>query len=198
MNDTEHFSIPDADAGRLRRLRAELATRATDAGVLDIAYRTVDGPLGPLLVAATTSGVVRVAFEREDHDAVLSSLAATLSPRILCSGRRTDDVARQLDEYFAGTRHRFDVAVDLALVNGFRREVIATLADIAYGERASYAELARRAGRPNAVRAVGSACANNPVPVVVPCHRVVRSDGTIGQYRGGTDAKHVLLALEAA
>jgi methylated-DNA-[protein]-cysteine S-methyltransferase len=129
---------------------------------------------------------------------VLAELAADISPRILHSRRRTDAVARELDEYFAGTRRRFDVPVDLQLVHGFRRAVIAHLSDIAYGATETYAAVAIAAGSPAAVRAVGTACAHNPVPVVVPCHRVVRSDGTIGQYLGGVEVKAALLALEGA
>jgi len=185
----------EAAAGRLHDL---LATRAQHEGLLDVAYRTVDSPVGPLLLAATAAGLVRVAFDREGHDDVLARLATDVSPRILRAPQRLDDVAHQLDEYFTGRRHRFDVAVDLQLVHGFRRTVISCLTAIAYGTTASYAAIAAAAGSPAAVRAVGSACANNPVPLVVPCHRVVRSDGTIGQYLGGVEAKASLLALEAA
>lgn len=184
----------DAEMGLLRD---GLAAAADRGGVLDVAYRTVDSPFGPLLVAATPEGVVRVAFAREDHDAVLATLATAISPRILRSGRRTDDAARQLDEYFAGHRRSFDLPVDLRLLDGFRRTVISHLRDIAYGSTESYAAVAAAAGNPNAVRAVGSACSHNPVPVVIPCHRVVRSDGTVGQYLGGPEAKAALLAMEA-
>jgi methylated-DNA-[protein]-cysteine S-methyltransferase len=179
-------------------LRTRLAECADADGLLDVAYRTVDSPFGELLVAATPEGVVRVAFERQDHETVLGQLAEVVSPRILRSGRRTDAVARQLDEYFAGRRRSFDLAVDLRLVHGFRRTVISHLPDIAYGTTASYAALAAAAGNPAAARAVGSACSHNPVPVVVPCHRVVRADGSRGQYVGGPEAKAALLALEAA
>lgn len=191
-------AFPIAAAHETHALGSRLAAQADHAGLLDVAYRTVDSPIGPLLIAATPEGLVRVAFELEDHDAVLAQLASAISPRILRSGRRTDDVARQLDQYFAGQRRRFDVAVDLQLVQGFRRAVISHLRDIAYGSTESYSLVARAAGNPAAVRAVGSACSHNPVPVVVPCHRVVRSDGTIGQYRGGSDVKAALLAMEAA
>jgi methylated-DNA-[protein]-cysteine S-methyltransferase len=188
-----------APAGReADELRSRLADRADQKGLLDIAYRTVDSPFGPLLLAACPEGLVRVAFEREDHEAVLAQLAGAISPRILRSAPRTDPVARQLDEYFAGRRRRFDVAVDLRLVRGFRRAVITHLPEIAYGSTESYATVARAAGNPAAVRAVGSACSHNPVPVVVPCHRVIRSDGTLGQYLGGPEAKAALLALENA
>lgn len=179
-------------------LRARLVAAAEREGLVDVSYRTIDSPFGPLLLAATPAGLVRVAFEREGHDAVLAELAAAVSPRVLRSPMRTEGVARQLEEYFSGRRRRFDVAVDLQLVRGFRRTVIAHLGAIAYGETESYATVARAVGNPAAVRAVGTACARNPVPVVVPCHRVVRGDGTIGQYLGGTEAKATLLALEAA
>ncbi|MDQ3944261.1 MAG: methylated-DNA--[protein]-cysteine S-methyltransferase [Actinomycetota bacterium] len=178
-------------------LRAQLAADAEREGLLDVSYRTVDSPFGPLLLAASPHGLVRVAFEGEDHDAVLGQLATAVSPRILRSPRRTDDVARQLDEYFAGRRRHFDMALDLQLVRGFRRAVISHLREIAYGTTESYAAVARAAGNPAAVRAAGSACSHNPIPVVVPCHRVVRSDGTLGQYLGGPEMKAALLRMEA-
>lgn len=180
------------------RLHAQLAGRAERDGLLDVAYRTVDSPVGALLLAATSDGLVRVAFDREDHDAVLVRLATDVSPRILRTPIRLDGAARQLDEYFAGRRRVFDVAVDLRLARGFRRRVLDHLRAIPYGKTESYATVAEASGHPNAVRAVGSACSHNPVPVIVPCHRVVRSDGTIGQYLGGAEAKQALLAMEAA
>jgi methylated-DNA-[protein]-cysteine S-methyltransferase len=191
-------ACPAPDHREVDALRAGLAARADADGVLDLAYRAVDSPIGSLLLAASPAGLVRVAFEREGQDAVLAELATAISPRILHSGRRTDAVARELDEYFAGRRRAFDVPVDLQLVHGFRLAVISHLRDIAYGATKSYAQVASAAGNAAAVRAVGTACGHNPVPVVVPCHRVVRSDGTIGQYRGGPEAKATLLALEGA
>jgi methylated-DNA-[protein]-cysteine S-methyltransferase len=188
---------PAADAD-LDRLRARLATEATAADLVDVAHRTVDSPHGPLLVAATPAGIVRLAFALEGHDAVLERLAAEISPRVLTAPRRLDDVARQLDEYFAGRRRAFEVPVDLRLAKGFRRQVLDHLREVPYGRTATYTALAAAAGSPRAVRAVGSACATNPVPIVVPCHRVVRTDGTIGQYLGGTEVKRALLAMEAA
>jgi methylated-DNA-[protein]-cysteine S-methyltransferase len=183
---------------RLDALHRRLVRDADDVGVLDIAYRTVDSPFGDLLIAATPAGVVRIAFEREGHAEVLEQLARTVSPRILRDDRRTDDAARQLGEYFVGHRRAFDLSLDLRLVNGFRRAVISHLRDIDYGSTESYAEVAAAAGNAKAVRAAGSACAHNPIPVVVPCHRVVRRDGSIGQYLGGTETKVALLALEGA
>jgi len=180
----------------LDRLRARLVVRAGETDLLDVAYRTVDSPLGPLLVAATPRGVVRLAFAVQDHGAVLRDLAARVSPRVLAAPRPLDAVARELEEYFAGRRRTFDVPLDLQLVHGFRRSVVERLPDIAYGTTASYAAVAAAAGSARAVRAVGTACALNPVPLLVPCHRVVRSDGTPGRYAGGEAAKRTLLALE--
>ncbi|GAS86227.1 methylated-DNA--[protein]-cysteine S-methyltransferase [Mycolicibacterium brisbanense] len=179
-------------------LKARLAADAQRDGVLDIAYRVVDSPVGQLLLAATEQGIVRVAYAREDHDAVLQTLADKISPRILNAPGRLDAVARELDEYFAGARREFDLPLDWRLSAGFRSTVLHHLPEIGYGQTASYAAVARLAGNPKAVRAVGTACATNPLPVVVPCHRVVRSDGAMGGYLGGADAKRLLLDLEAA
>ncbi|HET7786847.1 MAG TPA: methylated-DNA--[protein]-cysteine S-methyltransferase [Myxococcales bacterium] len=179
-------------------LRLRLAARAERQGLLDVSYRTIDSPLGPLLLAATGKGLVRVAFGREDHDSVLTRLAAEVSPRILHTPRRLDKAARQLDEYFAGKRRAFTVPVDLQLARGFRHSVLLHLREIPYGRTESYTAVARAAGRPSAVRAAASACSHNPLPLVVPCHRVVRSDGTLGEYLGGPEAKRTLLAMEAA
>jgi methylated-DNA-[protein]-cysteine S-methyltransferase len=182
----------------LDHLTARLARAADDAGLLDVAVATADSPVGPLLLAATPAGLVRVAYAREDHDAVLQSLADRISPRVLRAPARLDAVVRQLDEYFAGRLRAFDLPLDLRLSGGFRRAVLTHLRKVAYGTTASYAALATAAGSPRAVRAVGSACATNPLPVVVPCHRVVRSDGALGGYVGGPAAKRTLLELEAA
>jgi methylated-DNA-[protein]-cysteine S-methyltransferase len=188
---------PDTDE-RLHALRAKLSVAAQREGILDIAYRVVDSPVGPLLLAATEVGLVRVAFGREDHDAVLQDLSDVISPRILNEATRLDPVARELDDYFAGQRRAFDVRLDWQLSTGFRSIVLHLLPEIDYGHTVTYAALAQSAGSPKAVRAVGSACANNPLPLVVPCHRVVRSDGSSGGYRGGMEAKRMLLELESA
>ena len=188
-----------AAPGQLEALHARLAAAAAANGVLDIAYRTLDTPVGTLLLAATESGLVRVAYDSEDHDAILQTLADRISPRILRAPARLDPVVAQLEEYFAGRRRTFDLALDWRLSAGFRSTVLHHLAtDLAYGQTASYGTVARLAGNPKAVRAVGTACATNPLPVVVPCHRVVRSDGSLGGYIGGPDAKRTLLTLEAA
>jgi methylated-DNA-[protein]-cysteine S-methyltransferase len=190
-----HEAAPDE---RLADLHRRLESDAADAGLLDVAYRTLDTPVGTLLLASTTLGLIRVAYDIEDHTAVLDRLADSVSPRILRSPARLDDAARQIDEYFARQRTTFELPVDLRLATGFRRNVIEHLRDIGYGRRASYADVAAAVGNPRAVRAVGTACAHNPLPVVIPCHRVVRSDGSAGQYVGGAAAKSALLDLEAA
>jgi methylated-DNA-[protein]-cysteine S-methyltransferase len=180
------------------RLLERLGREAERRGLLDVAYRTLATPVGTLLVAATPEGVVRVAYDCEGHDAVLAALAEQISPRILPAPARLDAAARQLDEYFAGRRRGFDLALDLRLARGFRRSVLAALRALDYGATATYASIAAAVGSPAAVRAVGTACAKNPLPVLVPCHRVLRSDGAVGQYVGGLGAKKALLALEAA
>jgi len=184
--------------GDLGRLRARLAAAAQRDGILDVAYRTVDSPVGPLLLAATEAGLVRVAYASEDHDAVLQALADRISPRVLNAPARLDAAARELGEYFTGRRRGFDLPLDWRLSAGFRRAVLGHLAEIGYGHTASYAAVARLAGNPKAVRAAATACATNPLPVIVPCHRVIYADGRIGRYLGGPDAKRTLLTLEAA
>ncbi len=191
-------ALQEADEQVQRRLHARLAAAAAGAGILDVAYRTIDTPVGPLLLAATEQGLVRVAYDREDHDTVLAQLADRVSPRVLRAPARLDSAARQVDEYFARRRRLFDLPLDFRLSHGFRRTVLTHLIEIGYGETASYAAVAVAAGSPKAVRAAATACATNPLPVVVPCHRVVRSGGAIGRYVGGTYAKKALLALEGA
>lgn len=203
MNDGEIITndlalITDAGPDRMAELHNRLAAAAQRDAVLDVAYRIVDSPVGPLLLAATDQGLIRVAYAIEDHDAVLQQLADKVSPRILRAPARLDAVARELDEYFTRARRTFDVPLDWRLAAGFRASVLHHLPEIGYGQTASYAAVAALAGSPKAVRAVGTACAKNPLPVVVPCHRVVRSDGAMGGYLGGPAAKRLLLDLEAA
>jgi len=188
----------DADGGTLARLHLRLTERAEEAGALDVAYRTLDTPIGTLLLAATDAGLVLVTFGGDAPDAALERLATDVSPRILAAPRRLDAAARELDEYFAGKRRRFDLPLDFRLARGFRRAVLDRLRAIRFGDTASYAAIAAAAGSPRAVRAVGSACATNPLLVVVPCHRVIRSDGALGEYAGGTERKRTLLELERA
>ena len=190
-------AFPDTP-DHLAILRERLAAAADSGGLLDVAYRTVDSPVGPLLLAGTEQGLVRIAFADEGHDAVLQALADKISPRILHAPARLEAAARELAEYFAGQRRGFDLPLDWRLSAGFRRTVLSHLPEIGYGHTASYAAVARLAGNPRAIRAAATACATNPLPVVVPCHRVVLSDGRIGNYRGGPEAKRTLLTLEEA
>ena len=190
--------LSPVDAGTLSRLHRRLEREAEQAGLVDVAYTIVDSPLGKLLLAATPKGLVRVAYASENHDRVLDTLSEKLSPRILHAPKRLDDAARELDEYFAKRRRVFDLTVDLSLSRGFRQLVQLHLPEIGYGQTRSYRQVAELVGNPKAVRAVGTACATNPLPVVVPCHRVLRADGTIGRYIGGLEAKTALLNLEAA
>jgi methylated-DNA-[protein]-cysteine S-methyltransferase len=194
---TDLFTTP-RDAATLARLHRELERAAEREGLLDVAYRTVDSPVGPLLLAATPRGLVRVAFDVEGHDRVLESLASQLSSRVLRAPGRLDPAARELEEYFGGRRRSFGLPLDLSLSKGFRRLVQQQLPSIGYGQTRSYGQVAELVGNPRAARAVGTACATNPLPVVVPCHRVLRNDGTPGGYVGGPVAKATLLSLEAA
>jgi methylated-DNA-[protein]-cysteine S-methyltransferase len=190
---------------RLRRTATDPASdlaaalaRADADGLVDVAYATTDSPVGPLLVAATADGLVRLAFEREDDDEVLGQLADRVSPRVLESPARLDEVRRELDEYFAGGRDHFELPLDWRLSGGFRRTVLERLyADVEYGRTVSYLELATMVGNPKASRAVGTAMATNPIPIVVPCHRVLRTGGHLGGYGGGLPAKEMLLELES-
>lgn len=160
----------------------------------ELIYRQVPSPLGELTLIATSAGLIQIAFETEPE--TLDNVARILNLTAEHAPGRLEEAARQLGEYFAGTRREFTIPLDLQLANGFRRLVVDELTRIGYGELVTYGELAGRVNNPDAVRAVGSACANNPIPIVVPCHRVVRSDGSWGQYRGGTEAKTFLLELE--
>ncbi|WP_081416348.1 methylated-DNA--[protein]-cysteine S-methyltransferase [Arthrobacter castelli] len=207
LDGTARDSWQDPDSAIIRqlsedddvsRLHERLAAAAQSAGVLDVAYDTVDTPVGTLLLATTEEGLVRVAYPIQGHDAVLAQLASDISPRILHAPEQLREPTRQLDEYFAGRRRQFDLQLDNRLSPGFRRSVLSQLPGIGYGSTVSYGELAAMAGNPKAARAVGTACGANPLPVVVPCHRVVRSDGSAGGYAGGPEAKEALLKLEGA
>jgi methylated-DNA-[protein]-cysteine S-methyltransferase len=197
MNEYNGLFTTPGDPETLARLHRELEQAAGRAGLLDIAYRTIDSPVGPLLLAATPRGLVRIAYDIEDHDRVLDTLADRLSPRVLHAPARLDAAAQELEEYFSGRRCVFDLPLDMSLSKGFRLLVQQHLRSIGYGQTRSYQQVAALVGRPKAVRAVGTACATNPLPVVVPCHRVLRADGTAGGYVGGPAAKSTLLNLEA-
>ncbi len=187
------------DGGQLSAEAAErLAERAAREELLDVAYATVDSPFGPLLAASTPRGLVRLAFPEEDEEAVLERLAKRLSPRVLRAPGRFDTVARQLDEYFSGSRHAFETDLDWTLIGPFGRRVLSVTAAIPYGSVLSYQEVAGEAGSPRGSRAAGNALGSNPIPIVIPCHRVLRTGGNLGGYGGGLDRKRWLLELEGA
>ncbi len=190
--------LPPGDPERVRSLLARVADRAADQGLLDVGYGPVDSPLGRLLVAATPMGVVRVGFESEAEEQVLGELAARVSPRVLRAPHLVDDARRQLSAYFEGGLVEFQLPLDWRLTAGFRRLVLRTTARIPYGCTRTYREVATTAGSREAVRAAGTALSTNPLPIIVPCHRVLRTDGGLGGYRGGTAAKRALLDHEQA
>jgi methylated-DNA-[protein]-cysteine S-methyltransferase len=178
-------------------IHSALAERAAADGLLDVAYATVDSPLGSLVVAATPRGLVRLAYTgSRGQDDVLEDLAGKLSPRILEAPERLDEVRRELEEYFEGRRDGFDLPIDWSLTHGFTGKVLRQTARIGFGRTSTYAEVASRAGSPRAVRAAGNALGANPIPVVVPCHRVLRTGGGLGGYTGGVKRKEFLLRLE--
>lgn len=186
-------------------LREQLATDAARENLVDVAYRVVDSPIGGLLLAATPEGLAYVAFEVEDSSVVLEMLAERIGPRVLrdtgtrsATARILDEADTQISQYLTGDRRQFDLPLDTRLATGFRGQVQRHLADIAWGQTATYKQLATDLDRPGAVRAVGTACATNPLPLVWPCHRILRSDGGLGGYRGGIEAKQRLLAMESA
>ena len=186
-------------AGRLPGPRAPgaLAVRAAEEGLLDVAYSTVDSPLGPLIVAGTPGGLVRISYsEFRDDDAVLEDLARRISPRVLEAPARLDGVRRELGEYFEGRRTDFEVPIDWALTRGFTTEVLRATAAVAFGRTTTYSEVAASAGSPRAVRAAGNSLGSNPMPIVIPCHRVLRRGGQLGGYTGGLERKEFLLRLE--
>lgn len=174
----------------------ELVARAEREGLVDVAYGSVDSPLGKLLVATTPKGLVRISFHFEAEDLVLDELARRVSPRVVKAPRKVAPVARELDEYFGGSRRAFDVPVDWALVGPYARKILRATAAIPFGQVSTYREVARKAGNPAASRAAGNALGSNPIPVVVPCHRVLRTNGGLGGYAGGLDRKELLLRLE--
>jgi methylated-DNA-[protein]-cysteine S-methyltransferase len=189
-------TAPPDPAEVARAVRAAVE-RADAEGLVDVAWATVDSPIGPLLLAGTDAGLVKVGFGVED--AALEELAAHVSPRVLEAPQRLDEARRELDEYFAGRRQAFELPLDWRLSRGFRRTVLEHLyAEVPFGRTVSYLELASKSGNPKASRAVGTAMATNPLPIVVPCHRVLRTGGALGGYGGGLDAKRHLLALEGA
>ncbi len=172
------------------------ADRAAASGLVDVAYATADSPFGRLLVAATPRGVVRIGLPNQDSELLLEDLAARVSPRVLEAPARLDDARRELDLYFEGKLTKFDLPLDWRLTDGFRRKAQQAIARIPYGKTRTYTEIATSAGNGRAVRAAGTACGRNPLPIVVPCHRVLRSGGALGGYGGGLPMKEALLEME--
>ena len=187
------MDIPPIDTDLLR---AALSRRAAEDGLLDVAYGTYESPLGPLTVFVTPRGLVRLSYPGEPIESQLDELAARISPRVMAAPERTDEVRRQLDGYFGGTRQDFELPIDWRLLRGFRGQVLKATARIPFGTVSSYREIATMAGSPNAYRAAGNALGSNPVPIVVPCHRVLHAGGGLGGYTGGLERKRFLLELE--
>jgi len=176
---------------------ARLVERADAAGLADVAYATVDTPLGSMLLAGTDRGLVRVGLPRETFDDVLEEISARVSPRLVELPRRVDEARREVEQYFEGSRREFELPLDWRLITGsFRCNVLEVLTKVPFGEAITYAEAAERAGSPRAHRAAGSACGSNPIPLVIPCHRVVRTGGEMGGYGGGVEMKRYLLKHE--
>jgi methylated-DNA-[protein]-cysteine S-methyltransferase len=198
MNDIARALKETAPADASGEALVGLANRAADARVLDVAYSSVDSPLGKLTVAGTQRGLVRVSFPSEPEEAVVENLADRLSPRVLEAPSRLDEIRRELDEYFQGRRTEFELSIDWSLTSGFYRKVLHATNRIRYGNVRTYSEVAASAGSPRAVRAAGSALGSNPMPIVVPCHRVLRTGGGLGGYGGGLEVKEYLLRLEGA
>ena len=192
LRATAPAGAPDATASVVRRA----GDRAAAQRLVDLAYAVVPSPLGRLVLAASPRGLVTVAYEDGSLESILDKLAARTSPRLLELPARLDGPRRELDEYFEGRRRRFELRVDWALVRGFTRKVLQATARIPYGSASSYLEVATRAGSPRAVRAAGNALGANPMPIVVPCHRVLRTGGGLGGYTGGLERKRFLLDLE--
>jgi methylated-DNA-[protein]-cysteine S-methyltransferase len=186
---------PEREAAAAAR---RLTGRIAEEGLADVSYAPVDSPFGTLLLAASKRGLVRLAFPEENVDATLQRLAMRVSPRIVEAAGPLEAMRRELDEYFDGRRRRFDLPLDWTLVGRFGRRVLSVASEIPYGGVLSYAEVAAEAGSPRGSRAAGNALGANPIPIVVPCHRVLRSGGALGGYGGGLERKQFLLELEGA
>jgi methylated-DNA-[protein]-cysteine S-methyltransferase len=185
-------------AGPAREAAARIAAAAAADGLLDVAVGATDSPIGRLTVAVTPRGLARIAFADEDRDEVLEDLARELSPRILESARATDEVRRELEEFFAAARTRFDVKLDRRLIHGIAKDVLRATSRVPYGGLTTYGTIAKRIGQPTASRAVGRALGSNPIPIVIPCHRVIGASGKLTGYAGGLHRKEALLELEGS
>jgi len=195
----ERLSISAVDADRRSRAAAErFRSAASESGLVDVAVGTLDSPVGELFVAVTPRGLASIAFEGVDRDALLTRFTRELSPRVVAAARATDDVRRELDEYFRGARRRFDLTLDRRLMSRFMLDVLGATSRISFGRLATYGEIAGTIGRPRAARAVGAALGANPIPIVIPCHRVVGANGKLTGYGGGLPRKEFLLQLEGS
>lgn len=204
MTDVERMlqetsSARNDDSCHAAEAAKRFLVRVNAEGTADIAYGAVDSPFGTLLAAATSRGLVKLAFPEESADSVLDRLALRISPRIVeAPPTALDPLRRELEEYFAGRRQGFEIALDWSLIGPFATKVLRATAAIPYGDYSTYSEIAARAGSPRGSRAAGNALGSNPIPIVIPCHRVLRSGGALGGYGGGLDRKRHLLALEGA
>lgn len=182
----------------LEAMHETVVRRADAEGLVEVAYCELDSPFGPMLAAATEAGLVLLSFPGPDRGAILERIAGSVSPRVLHMPYRFDSIRRQLEEYFEGARKRFDVELDWQLTSGFTRAVLERTNEIPFGSTRTYSEMAELAGSPRAHRAAGSALGANPIPIIVPCHRVLRVGGGLGGYGGGLEVKRSLLELEGA
>ncbi|HEY2601462.1 MAG TPA: methylated-DNA--[protein]-cysteine S-methyltransferase [Thermoleophilaceae bacterium] len=199
MRDIEKELGSGLPADASRALAERFEARAAEEGLLDVAYALVDSPVGPLMVASTKRGLVELSFDGDTQlDDLLGRLASRLSPRVLEAPARLDSVRRELDEYFEGRRLEFDLPLDWSLTHGFTQRVLRATAKVPYGQVSSYRQMATKAGNERAVRAAGNALGANPIPIVVPCHRILRTGGALGGYGGGPERKEFLLKLEGA
>lgn len=196
MNDRLERTLIEA-VPRTATALPDVSPAAAAAGLLDVAYAAHDSPVGPLLLACTARGLVRLAYVDDGEQEVLEELARRVSPRVLRSPGKLDQPRRELDQYFAGSRERFELPLDWALIGGFGRRVLSATARVPYGSVSTYKQVAAQAGSPRAARAAGNALGANPLPIVVPCHRILHADGGLGGYTGGLHRKRLLLAIES-
>jgi methylated-DNA-[protein]-cysteine S-methyltransferase len=196
MNELEKMLRGEVQVDGAQAAAERFAARAAEEGLLDVAYALVDSPLGKLLAAQTKRGLVELAYEGEDPDPLLLELSSKLSPRVLEAPAKLDDVRRQLEEYFEGRRTDFEVPIDWSLSRGFTQRILQATAEVPFGELATYRDVATKAGNSRAVRAAGNALGSNHIPIVVPCHRIIRTGGALGGYTGGLERKEYLLKLE--
>lgn len=197
-SDLKRLSPARDAVAAARRATPSLEDRAAAKGLVDVALATMDSPIGELLVAVTSKGLVTVAFDDDDRDRVLTRLSREVSPRVMEAAAPTDGARRELEEYFRGQRHRFELHIDRRLIGPFAGKVLRATSRVGFGELATYGDIAARIERPQAARAVGRALGSNPIPIVLPCHRIVGANGSLTGYGGGMARKETLLRLEGS